>query len=421
MKSATRVKTLPLKRFLLALCLLSAFNLIACSGLSKNNNKNTISPYDPEFDPDVDDSAKNEKILNADEQIPLLLEALELYDDELYSSAKETLATLQRQFPSSYYAPLVELKLADSNYFLGEYSAAIESYEEFLRLRPRHEAAAYARLQIANCHFAQYRGVVFDQTPLTQAEAEYKKVIAEFPLSSAAAQASSSLKRCEQLRQEHAAYVARFYHKRGLEDASINRAKKLLSDVSLEDSREVLGGELFKNVQDSISDEELTQLQHKRKNKQSKPSSNYAQLGDRSPGSLAISKRSLAPTGSRAFLKDELSQDGSRPLLYVCYKQENSTLMEIQLPKNLQPQEPKAGTRGEWKFFLDIGERANKSEHNFELVLANKNLGCEQYNLRAKLLNTTDNRLALFLSSSTQQEAKALTVDRPNRLLILLK
>lgn len=419
---APEVKNSLTRLLLMTICLICALNLTACGGISKNSNKNTISPYDPEFDPDEDDSARNEKILDADQQLPLLLEALELYDDELYSSAKETLATLQRQFPSSYYAPLVELKLADSNYFLGEYSAAIESYEEFLRLRPRHEAAAYARLQIANSHFAQYRGVVFDQTPLTQAEAEYQKVITEFPNSSVATQAKSRLETCAELRKEHAAYVARFYHKRGLADASVNRAKKLLSDVSLEESREVLGSELFKNVQDSISEAELRDIRIQREqNKRAKLSKDNERLKEELTGHTSMPKRSMPNSGLGSFPDEDFGLSQARPLLYACYKQDNSTLMEIQLPASVELQEQTPGFEGEWKLLLDLPGVKTKQKKNFELVLANENLACEKKDLTAKLETTSANQLAVSLKSRKHQEATALMLDRPNRLLILLK
>ena len=157
------------------------------------------------------------------EEADLLEQGLRAFDSQLYSTAFEIFKKFQDSYPTSYYAPLVEIKMADSQYFSGDFDTAITHYEEFIRLRPTHEAVSYAAIQVAHSHMAKYRGIVHDQTPLSNAMQQYEQFLKKYPGSVYANQARQGSKHCKEALQMHEAYVAEFYSKQGLKDAAQHR------------------------------------------------------------------------------------------------------------------------------------------------------------------------------------------------------
>ncbi len=157
----------------------------------------------------------------------LLANASNTYDEGLFSISEDNWTQLRDGFPASYYAPLAELKIADAQYFRGDYPAALASYEEFSRLHPGSEALAYVRFQIANCHIEQYRGRKYDQTPLHSAIKAYENLIKEHPESEYVIFARRNLDRSRQLLAENEAYVADFYARQGAEKAAASRKQML--------------------------------------------------------------------------------------------------------------------------------------------------------------------------------------------------
>lgn len=206
---------------LLGLTVPFALFTVACSGTS-HSNQNTISPYDREFDPEgtSDDNAETTTTLSEEE---LVSKATAAYDRGLYTLSREHWTQLREQHPGSYFATLAELKVADSYFFAGEYTAAITAYEEFVKLHPAHEAGAYARYQVGNAHREQYSGIPHDPSPLREAIKHYRTLIAEYPASEFAAAARRSI---DQSRVELSNYelaVARYYISQGQLDAARER------------------------------------------------------------------------------------------------------------------------------------------------------------------------------------------------------
>lgn len=153
----------------------------------------------------------------------LLQEAVEAYDQGLYTLAKDTFSELRDKYPGSYYSAFAELKTADAQFQISEFPAAVVAYEEFLRLHPQHEAAAYAKYQIGNSQRLQYRGVKHDQAPLRAAIKSYEKLLLENPASRYAPLARRYIKQCRERLAAHEAYVAEFYLKQGQAEASAKR------------------------------------------------------------------------------------------------------------------------------------------------------------------------------------------------------
>jgi len=189
--------------------------LIIVSACSSNSKKDTPEPVTP--------------IAQGSEE-SLLNDAEEMYEQGLYSVARDYWNQFLDAYPNSDYASVVELKIADSFYFAKQLPEAASAYEEFIRLHPQHEAVPYAQLQIGNAYIEQYEGLARDQGPLLTAEKNYKKVIAAHPTSEYAALASRKTKDVREQLAQHEAFVLKFYVKQGQEAPAVNRLQRLLSN-----------------------------------------------------------------------------------------------------------------------------------------------------------------------------------------------
>lgn len=215
----------------LSCCLVLCFFLCStfapgCSTKSKQK-ANRVSDYDPEFNENTE-KVIEEGIPDAKQEALLLEEAMAAYDDGLHSVAKNSFVELEKRFPSGFFAPFAELKAADSDFFRRDFIAALPLYEEYLRLHPQHESAAYVKYQIANCYRGQYRGPKQDQSPLYKAIEGYKTLLRDHPESIYAAQARRRITEARDRTAEHEAFVADFYYRQGLSEASAFRYAQLL-------------------------------------------------------------------------------------------------------------------------------------------------------------------------------------------------
>lgn len=69
-----------------------------------------------------------------------------------YERARQTYQGVAREYPFSELASQSELRIADTYFQEKAYSAAIESYRAFSRLRPRHAGVPYADFQVVQSY-----------------------------------------------------------------------------------------------------------------------------------------------------------------------------------------------------------------------------------------------------------------------------
>ena len=237
--------------FFSAACICLVGCLCSCSSSSSAEQKNNyVSPYDREFDNDDSDNAAADVDIPEDE---LLEKAKSAYDSGLYSVARENWTKLREQYPSSYYATLAELKNGDTYYYSGDFPASITAYEEFIKLHPAHDATPYVRMQIGNAYREQYAGVSHDQLPLQSAIKSYQKLLDEYPRSEYAVAARRAIVSCRDQLAQHDLYIARFYAKQGMEDASNGRFKRIIDQYPDTDTAKVVREEIAENNPDLLS------------------------------------------------------------------------------------------------------------------------------------------------------------------------
>jgi len=135
-------------------------------------------------------------------------------------------------FPKSFYAQRAKLAIADSYFEKGDEGSMIlaaSEYREFIQLYPYSPSASYAQFQIAMTFFKKTLKPERDQTKTTQALAEFKKVIANFPLSEEAKEAQKRIGECEEKLARHLESIGRHYYRTRAYKAAISRLSEILT------------------------------------------------------------------------------------------------------------------------------------------------------------------------------------------------
>ena len=157
--------------------------------------------------------------------------------DVLYNNALDTLNSgrtrdaaklfdeVERQHPYSEWATQAQLMSAYSYYLVDAYDDAIPALERFIDLHPGNRGAAYAYYLRALCYYEQIADVNRDQGNTEEAQRALSDVIARFPNTPYARDATLKL----DLVRDHLAgkemAVGRYYQERGQYLAAINRYK----------------------------------------------------------------------------------------------------------------------------------------------------------------------------------------------------
>jgi len=160
-------------------------------------------------------------------QKDLLSESMDLYSRQLFDPAKESFTKFQSTKSNSAYISFAELKIADCEFFLGQYEKAITSYKNFVKLRPKSEAADYALLQTAKAYEAIYKSEVTDQSPLDNAIKNYNQIVVNYPNSLYLKHALESTTEIRNKLAMHEIKVAKYYAKK----ENFAAAKKRLEEV----------------------------------------------------------------------------------------------------------------------------------------------------------------------------------------------
>jgi outer membrane protein assembly factor BamD len=145
-----------------------------------------------------------------------------------YEQAAKLFDEVERQHPYSTWATQSQLMSAYSYYLIDSYDDAIPALERFIDLHPGNRGAAYAYYLRALCYYEQIADVSRDQGNTEEAQRALSDVIARFPNTPYARDATLKL----DLVRDHLAgkemAVGRYYMQRGQYLAAINRFKNVI-------------------------------------------------------------------------------------------------------------------------------------------------------------------------------------------------
>jgi len=125
--------------------------------------------------------------------------------------AVRLLERIQDRQRGSPLAELAGIQIADYQYRSGDFSSALESYQDFVNRYPYSQFVAKANLRQIECLLGEFRGVKFDLTPLQNAQAMLQTFQQNYPELASEIQVTSLQERIYQLEGENELLIAEFY------------------------------------------------------------------------------------------------------------------------------------------------------------------------------------------------------------------
>ncbi|MGB8329887.1 MAG: outer membrane protein assembly factor BamD [Polyangiales bacterium] len=152
-------------------------------------------------------------------------------------SAEPMFREVRQEFPYSRFAALAELRIGDCQFQNEAYPEAIQTYRQFVRIRPSHKEIPYARFRIAEAYYNQIPGGWFmtpppeerDQSAARDALIQLRRFVVDYPDDPRVPKANELMEKCMSLLAAHELYVARFYLKRDAYRGVISRLRGLIA------------------------------------------------------------------------------------------------------------------------------------------------------------------------------------------------
>lgn len=166
----------------------------------------------------------------------LYAQGLEQADDGDYMLAIGTFEQVRNRFPYSSYAALAELRIADAEFDRGEFLAAIDAYNTFVKLRPTHPDVDWAAFRVGEAHYKAIPSDFFifpssserDTTEARAARTTLDDFIAAYPDSKYVPRARELLDETLRILARHEIYVGDFYASRKRYRGAANRYESML-------------------------------------------------------------------------------------------------------------------------------------------------------------------------------------------------
>jgi outer membrane protein assembly factor BamD len=149
-----------------------------------------------------------------------------------YNQVRQTLNQIIDNYPYSTYAPLAQLRIADTYYKEGRYLESAEAYDHFIKLYPNDKNMPYAVFMEGRSFFENQKSWLtgsipydIDPTGIYNAFDEFKYIMNNYPSSEYADKAKKYAIECEKALANHEIYIADFYTSHEHYEAAIGRLK----------------------------------------------------------------------------------------------------------------------------------------------------------------------------------------------------
>ena len=178
--------------------------MFSCSG------KTAVKPPQ-KFDPEKTFTSANEQL-----------------EKKEYEQARAAFLEVKNRDLTKKYAPLSQLKIADSYIKEEEFELAVSEYQKFLEAYPDHQYASYAQYQIAMVYFNQVESPDRGYGGAAKALEEFEKLKKMFPRNPYKDVIDLKIEQCRNTIAEYEYLVGEFYYKKDSYKAAIGRFEELL-------------------------------------------------------------------------------------------------------------------------------------------------------------------------------------------------
>jgi len=162
-------------------------------------------------------------------QIDLLFKkADEMIKKGNLEDARRLLERVKAEDRTQDFAPVAQIKIADTYLQEERYEEAEVEYRSFLDRYARHSYAPYAQYQLAMTYFKRIETVDISYSTAKKALEEFEKLLVEYPRNPYIEVTEQRIKSCRNLLAEYELYVGKFYFKKGSYLSAIQRFDALL-------------------------------------------------------------------------------------------------------------------------------------------------------------------------------------------------
>lgn len=156
--------------------------------------------------------------------------ANEFLEKKEYEEARAGFLEVKNRDMTKKFAPLAQLKIADSYEKEEQYELAVAEYKRFLDTYPDFQYAPYAQYQIAMVYFNQIEGPERGYSGAARALEAFEKLKTMFPRNPYKEVVDLRIQQCKNIIAEYEYLVGHFYYKKGSYNAAVGRFEGLLSD-----------------------------------------------------------------------------------------------------------------------------------------------------------------------------------------------
>jgi outer membrane assembly lipoprotein YfiO len=132
--------------------------------------------------------------------------------------------------PGSDIAERAMLRIGEYHFEKKDYRDAADAYDEFLTMNPKSARAPHTMAQAAQAMYESFKGVPYDETPLVEAEARYKTLLAQYPDEARKCRATDMVREIVTIRGERAYETAKFYERTGRPQSAIFYYRQVAED-----------------------------------------------------------------------------------------------------------------------------------------------------------------------------------------------
>lgn len=151
-----------------------------------------------------------------------------LLDDKDYEEARKLLLEVKNRDTTKKYAPMAQLKIADSYIREKEPDLGIEEYRRFLELYPDNQYASYAQYQIAMAYFSQIEAADRGSGAAKKALREFQRLKELYPRNPYREAVELRIEKAQNIIAEGEFLAGEFYFKKEAYQAAIGRFEGLL-------------------------------------------------------------------------------------------------------------------------------------------------------------------------------------------------
>jgi len=145
----------------------------------------------------------------------LTVEAMDDFSTGRYSNALKSFQEILDRFPFGPQAMLAELKSADCQYYLGNFTEAKSAYQTFEERHPTNEAIPYVMFQIGMCDYRRIDRLDRDASGARDAIESFSQLLRAYPESPYTAEARARVRAAQEFLVNHEYFIATFYVRTG--------------------------------------------------------------------------------------------------------------------------------------------------------------------------------------------------------------